>query len=169
MLMTWSLIGRRDPKAELSRQINAAAKKRAESAPTDAHDLRLMWVTDCQLQLEWSSVLLLHSALKVGQTGDFVRIATGCESAKSRKFVTDAMSTVAKIFNAEDRVIVHFAPKHVTDERDNTNGEVQAGCVQAQLVIVSALAGVYSILQGIRGTTLLGKRQATKPCWGVGV
>jgi hypothetical protein len=83
-----------------------------------------MWVTDCQLQLEWSSVLLLHSALNVKQPGDFTRIATGCESPRDRHFVSDSMKTVAQVFNAEDRVTVHFAPKHVTDERDNTHGEV---------------------------------------------
>ena len=145
----------------LAKQKVVHTDKHAKMDPDGAHDLRIMWVTDCQLQLEWSSVLLLHSAFKVGQTGDFTRIATGCESARMRQFVIDSMASVAKIFNAEDRLVVHFAPKHVTDERDNTNGEVQAGCVQAQLGIVSALAGVYSILQGIRGTALLGAWKTT--------
>jgi hypothetical protein len=108
----------------MEEQRKAAAKKRAESAPTDVHDLRIMWVTDCQLQLEWSSVLLLHSAFNVKQPGDFTRIATGCESPRMRQFVSESMRTVAQVFNAEDRVTVHFAPKHVTDERDNTHGEV---------------------------------------------
>jgi len=108
----------------LAKQKVLHTDKHAKMDPEDAHDLRIMWVTDCQLQLEWSSVLLLHSAFKVGQPGDFTRIATGCESARMRQFVIDSMASVAKIFNAEDRVVVHFAPKHVTDERDNTNGEV---------------------------------------------
>merc|ERR1712195_45172 len=96
----------------------------ARRVPAEAHDLNLMWVTDCQTQLEWSSVLLLWSAFNVKQPGDFTRIATGCESAKKRKFVVDAMNTVADIFGARDRVTVHFAPKHITDERDLTDGEV---------------------------------------------
>lgn len=69
-------------------------------------------------------MLLLWSALNVGQEGDFTRIATGCETPQMRKWVTDAMDTVAAVFNAKDRVKVHFAPKHVTDARDGTNGEV---------------------------------------------
>ena len=100
------------------------AEARSRRTPAEAHDLNLMWVTDCQTPLEWSSVLLLWSAFNVKQPGDFTRIATGCESPKEREFVIDAMNTVADIFGARDRVTVHFAPKHITDERDLTDGEV---------------------------------------------
>eukprot|EP00656_Telonema_subtile_P028208 TRINITY_DN3052_c0_g1_i1.p1 TRINITY_DN3052_c0_g1~~TRINITY_DN3052_c0_g1_i1.p1 ORF type:complete len:615 (-),score=107.05 TRINITY_DN3052_c0_g1_i1:180-2024(-) len=99
-------------------------KRQRETSSENAHDLNLMWVTDCKPSMEWSSVLLLWSALHVKQPGSFTRIATGCETVLMRKFVTDAMSTVSEIFDAQDRVTVHFAPKHITDERDGTNGEV---------------------------------------------
>ena len=107
-------------KQKATASVRRAKREKATSSP----DLNLMWVTDCQIPLEWSSVLLLWSALNVKQPGDFTRIATGCESPRERKYVINAMNTVADIFGARDRVTVHFAPKHITDERDLTNGEV---------------------------------------------
>jgi hypothetical protein len=101
-------------------KVDAKGKRRKE----DAHDLNLMWVTDCQPQMEWSSALLLWSALNVKQPGDFTRIATGCESPKRRRFVIDSMNTIADVFGVRERVTVHFAPKHITDARDGTDGEV---------------------------------------------
>lgn len=85
--------------------------------------LTLMWVTECDSMTEWSSALLLWSALRVGQEGRFVRVATGCDPP-ARAALQRRTAQIAALFGAGQRVTVHFAPKHVSDARDGTAGEV---------------------------------------------
>ena len=71
-------------------------------------EMHVIFSTDCSFFQDWQTLLVFHSAVRVGQKGRITRIASGCEDIKQ----TELKSLYAKLF---PQYSVHFTPDYKKD------------------------------------------------------
>jgi hypothetical protein len=70
--------------------------------------MHVIFSTDCSFFQDWQTLLVFHSAVRVGQKGRITRIASGCEESKQ----TELKNLYAKLF---PQYSVHFTPDYKKD------------------------------------------------------
>lgn len=71
--------------------------------------IHIVFSTDCSFFQDWQTLLVFHSAMKVGQKGKITRIASGCRSKKQ----VELMRLYATLF---PQYSAHFTPDYKYDE-----------------------------------------------------
>lgn len=80
--------------------------KDVKSIPAEVEDeMHIIFSTDCSFFQDWQTLLVFHSAVRVGQQGPITRIASGCEESKK----TELRSLYSKLF---PQYFVHFTPDY---------------------------------------------------------
>ena len=74
--------------------------------------LHIVFSTDCSFFQDWQTLLVFHSAMRVGQKGKITRIASGCKLAKQ----VELLRLYAKLF---PQYSIHFTPDYKYDETTN--------------------------------------------------
>jgi len=70
--------------------------------------IHIIFSTDCTFFQDWQTLLVFHSAVRVGQKGAITRIASGCDEAKKLELI----GLYAKLF---PQYSVHFTPDYKRD------------------------------------------------------
>ena len=106
------------PKQLLRTEFPPTTNKVAESsitvspATSTKDEVHVIFSTDCMPYQDWQTLVIFHSAMRVGQKGKITRIASGCEPVKQ-----GILTNLYKTLYPDGRCSVHFTPDFKKDEK----------------------------------------------------